>query len=137
MPGNNGALKVTYQFGEGWKFLRVLPKDPTLAKIEDKPQTLALRIDADGSGNSIRIRFRDSQGQTFQVDGEKMTGKGIQYFTFDLTGKKSICWGGPKDGIVHYPITFDSIIIDGTRKASALPYSIELFPPILVYERQI
>ena len=132
-PGNNGALKLTYQFGDGWKFLRLVPKNTTLAKIEDQPQALALRIDADGSGSSIRIRFRHSQGQTFQVDGEKMNIKGMMYFTFDLTGKQSSSWGGPKDGIVHYPIAFDSIIIDGARKACCTSYSIEIFPPMLVF----
>jgi hypothetical protein len=132
--GENGALHVTYRFGEGWRFLRLTPKTETLAKIDGQPQSLAVRVNADGSGNTIRLRYRDNQGQTFQVNGEKMNETGMQYFSFDLTGQKSTThWGGPNDGVVHYPIAFDSLIIDGTRKACG-PYSIDVYPPVLVYE---
>ncbi|MCL2625042.1 MAG: hypothetical protein FWD31_15380, partial [Planctomycetaceae bacterium] len=113
--GENGSLSVTYRFGEGWKFLRLAPKNAELAKIEGQPQSLAVRVKADGSGNTIRLRYSDSQGQTFQVNGERMTEAGMQLFSFDLTGKEATShWGGPNDGVIHYPIAFDSLIIDGT-----------------------
>jgi len=130
----NGPLKVTYQFSEGWKFLRLVPKSNILSKIDGKPKSLTIHVNADGSGNSIRLRYRDSQGQTFQVAGSPMKNTQILCITFDLTGRTStIYWGGPKDGVIHYPITFDSLIIDGTRKACG-PYSIDIFSPTLVYE---
>ncbi|MCL2119597.1 MAG: cellulase family glycosylhydrolase [Planctomycetaceae bacterium] len=132
--GENGAVRVTYRFDDGWKFIRLAPKNDTLRNIDGQPQSLALRVNADGSGNTIRMRFRDSQGQTFQVNGGKMTDTGMQYFNFDLTGQNASHWGGPNDGVVHYPITFDSIIIDGTRSACG-PYSIDVYPPVLVYAK--
>ncbi len=131
-PGENGAIQVNYRFDEGWKFLRLAPQ-PTLATIEGQPQSLLVNISADGSGNIIRLRFRDSSGQTFQVNGDKMSNKGMMYLTFDLTGKKSSSWGGRQDGVIHYPITFDSLIIDSDRKTSA-PFSILVNPPVLVYD---
>jgi hypothetical protein len=130
--GENGAVNVTYKFSEGWKFIRLAPKNAELAKIDGEPKSLALRLNADGSGNTVNIRFRDSQGQTFQVNGGKMTEKGMQHFTFDMTGQKSSHWGGPNDGVVHYPIAFDSLIIDGTRRPCG-PFNVDVYPPVLVY----
>jgi len=57
----------------------------------------------------------------------------MQFFSFDLTGKESTShWGGPNDGVIHYPIAFDSLIIDGTRNACG-PFTIDVYPPVLVY----
>jgi len=133
-PGENGELKMKYQFDTGWTYLRLTPRNNTLTIIDGKPQALTVHINADGSGNCVRIRFRDSQGQLFQVDGDKLNNKGMQYFTFDLTGINTICWDGYKDGVVYYPIVFDSLIIDGIRRTSCGPYSLDIFPPVLVYE---
>ena len=133
-PNKNGALKITYQFANGWKLIRLIPKNNALSKIEGKPQSLIMRINDDGSGSSIRLRFRDSQGQTFQVTGGVLNKKGIRNIMFDLTGKKDTTYsGGANDGVIHYPILFDSLIIDGINKASS-PYSIDIFSPMLVYE---
>ena len=123
--------KVAYKFEDGWKFLRLAPKKAM--PIEGEPKSMTLRINADGSGNRIRMRFTDSQGQTFQPDGATMTREGRQYITFDLSGKDTSHWGGPNDGNISYPIRFDSIIIDGTRKACG-PNSVEFASPVLVYE---
>jgi hypothetical protein len=131
--GTNGALKLTYQFDEGWKFLRLAPQNKAIASIEGKPQHLILYIDADGSGNTVRIRFTDSWGQTFQVNGDKMNEKGLQYFAFDVTGKNAHHWGGPNDGVVTYPIMFDSVIIDSSRKSTGT-FEIDIFPLVWVFD---
>jgi len=122
--------KVTYKFEDGWKFVRLAPKKAM--PIEGQPKSMTVSFNADGSGNRIGMRFADSKGQTFQPKNEPMTREGRQYVTFDLTGKDTSHWGGPNDGVVHYPIRFDSIIIDGTRKACG-PFSVEFASPVLVY----
>lgn len=130
---SEGAIKVTYEFEKGWKLLRLVSKNNILSKIEGKPQSLIIRINPDDSGNSIRIRFRDSKGQTFQATGTVLNKKEIHNVTFDLTGKEHTShWGDPNDGIIYYPIVFDSFIIDGTNEACG-PYSIDIFSPMLVY----
>ena len=130
--GDDGAAKITYKFDDGWKFLNFALQNNELRKIEGKPQSCTLRIDADGSGNLIRLRFTDSAGQTFQSDGGKMTEKGTMFFTCRMDGVDTAHWGGPDDGVVHYPIRFDSIVIDGTRTATG-PHSIKVSPPVVVY----
>ena len=123
--------KVTYKFDDGWKFVRLAPKKAM--PIEGKPTSMTLSFNADGSGNRIGMRFVDSKGQVFQPKNEPMTREGRQYVTFDLSGRDTLHWGGPNDGVVHYPIRFDSIIIDGTRKACG-PFSVEFASPVLVYD---
>ncbi|MCL2346869.1 MAG: hypothetical protein FWC50_01270, partial [Planctomycetaceae bacterium] len=98
-----------------------------------KPKSLSVRINADGSGNSVRLRFRDSKGQVFQVNGGVMSKTGPQNMTFDLTGKDASHWGGPDDGKINYPIQLESLVIDGTRAACG-PFSVDVFSPVVVYD---
>ena len=129
---SEGAAKITYKFDDGWKFLNFAPLSNELRKVEGKPQSCTLRIDADGSGNSVRIRFSDSKGQTFQSDGGRMSEKGTMFFTCRMDGVNTAHWGGPDDGVVYYPIRFESIVIDGTRTATG-PHTIKISPPVLAY----
>ncbi len=131
--GENGTAKLTYKFDAGWKFLNISPNTDELRKIEGKPKSLSVRIASDGSGNSVRMRFTDSQGQTFQPDGGKLTEKGPMFFTFDLQKIGTAHWGGPNDGVIHYPIRFDSIVIDGLNLPSG-PNTLEISSPVLGYD---
>jgi hypothetical protein len=131
---DDGALRITYQFSEGWKFIRLAPKGAIrqLGEGNDIPKTLGLLLRGDGSGNSVNIRFTDSKGQTFQVRGGVLRDKEPYYFECALDGTKASHWGGPNDGKVHYPITFDCMIIDGTRKACG-PLSVDVYSPVVIY----
>ncbi len=128
-----GLVKITYKFDDGWKFVRLAPKNNELRKIEGKPKELGVRVEGDGSGNSVNLRFTDSTGQTFQVHGGRLTEKKSYFFTFPLDGVGAGHWGGKNDGKITYPIRFDSILIDGTRKACG-PYSAEVSSMVLIYE---
>lgn len=126
----DGKAVVNYRYDDGWKFACIAPKNEELRKIEGEPVSLGFWLDGDDSGNTVRIRFVDSKAQTFQPDGGKIIGRGPQYFEFRLDGKNTSHWGGPNDGIVHYPIKFDCIVIDGTRKATG-PHTIRISSPVL------
>jgi len=128
----NGTVKLTYKFDAGWKFLRLAPKEAALRKIEGAPKELTFRVEGDGSGNSVRLRFVDARGQTFQVNGGTMPEKKSYYFSFPLDGEGAGHWGGPNDGKIEYPISFDSIIIDGLSSPSDRN-TIEISSPVLVY----
>jgi hypothetical protein len=128
----DGMVKITYKFDEGWKFIRLAPKSER-AKINDMPRSLGLLIYGDGSGNSVNIRYVDSTGQTFQVHGGRLQDSRAYYFEFALDGSNASHWGGANNGIITYPIRFDSLIIDGTRKACG-PYSVLVSSPVLIYE---
>ena len=124
-------VKITYRFDAGWKFVRLAPKDAALRKIDGSPKELGVRIDGDGSGNSVRLRFTDATGQTFQVHGGTMPEKKTYFFSFPLDGVGAGHWGGANDGKVTYPIRFDSLLIDGQRKACG-PYSVTVSSMVLI-----
>lgn len=132
---SEGEAEITYQFDEGWKYICFSPKKESFRTIAGKPDSLSLRIQSDGSGNSVRMRFLDREGQTFQSTAGKLSEKGPQHFTFKLVQEGLSHWGGPGDGIIRFPIRFDCIIIDGTR-TSLGPNTISLSQPVWVYKRE-
>jgi hypothetical protein len=65
----------------------------------------------DGSGDLLRTRFTDATNQTFQPNGEPITWKGWRYVTFSLLGDHAGRWSGADDGIVHYPIHMNTMVL--------------------------
>ncbi|MDR3109945.1 MAG: hypothetical protein LBU65_09725 [Planctomycetaceae bacterium] len=129
---SDGMMRLSYEYGEGWKFVCIKPKGD-LQKIEGKPKALGLRIDGNSTGGAVNIRFIDSTGQTFQVHGGKMNESKQYYFEFSLDGTTSTShWGGANDGKITYPIRFDSIIIDGTRRATG-QQTVTISSPVWIY----
>ena len=126
------VVKVAYQFGSGWKFIRLAPQKESLKPIEGRPKALALWVYGDGSGNSPRLRFVDATGQTFQPSSDPITWKGWRWVSFPLDGTHSGHWGGADDGVVHYPIRWDSLfLVDGTRRPTD-PCELYLASPVLI-----
>ncbi len=129
------ALKLSYSWGEGWKFLRVLP--PATLKLEGQPKYLKLWVLGDGAGNLARLRVRDESGQTFQPTGDpqSISWKGWKLVSFALDGARNTSyWGGANDGIVHGSLSWDSVfLLDGAGRA-ATAGAIYLANPTLVYE---
>nr|MDQ2731147.1 hypothetical protein [Armatimonadota bacterium] len=117
--GHTGALQLTYRFDAGWKFVRLITGRADFNTIEGKPSSLGLWVYGDGAGNSPRMRFTDSTGQTFQPAAPDITWKGWRYISFPLDGKEGGSWGGAKDGVIHYPIHLDTLfLLDGNHKAT-------------------
>jgi hypothetical protein len=74
-------------------------------------------VHGDGTGNTLRLRVVDATGQTFQPGGEVMRDKGWRYVTFSLDSSHAGHWGGANDGLVHYPLRWDSLLlIDSTHR---------------------
>lgn len=105
------TLCLTYRYDEGWKFVRVAPALDVSRSIPDRPTALGLWIYGDGKGNIPRVRFVDATNQTFQPDGEAITWKGWRYVEFPMDGTRAGRWGGANDGIVHYPIRWDTLFL--------------------------
>lgn len=133
LPGAPGqALKINYSMEEGWKFIRLVPQQEAMKRIEGRPKALGLWLHGDGSGHSPRLRFTDSTGQTFQPTADSISWKGWRYIELALDGAASGHWGGADDGVVHYPIRWDSLLlIDGTRSACP-PRDVYLVSPMLI-----
>lgn len=114
-----GALR--YRVGEGWKFVQVSPASKK--EIEGRPRAAGFWLWSDerSAGDTVRLRFRDATGQTFQPSLPKpLSGTGWRWVTLPLDGRDAGSWGGARDGVVHYPIAWESVLlVDSHRKAHA------------------
>ena len=126
------SLKLTYRADTGWKFVRVAPPE-TSRTITGTPTNFGIWVYGDGNGNLPRLRFTDASGQTFQPAAPAIDWKGWRYITFTMTGKDTSFWGGDNNGIVKYPIHWDSMfLLDmGGKESSG---EIALAVPCLSYE---
>jgi polysaccharide biosynthesis protein PslG len=110
-PNAPSACRVEYDFGAGWRFLRVAPRQ-TLP-IEGKPKAVGMWIYNSGStGDGIRCRFTDANGWTFQPTAtEKLTWEGWRWVTMPLDDAHIEHWGGAGAEGLHYPIRWDSLLV--------------------------
>jgi len=132
-PGGKG-LKIAYRLGKGWKFIQLMPQTDALKKIDGRPKALAMWVHGDGSRHAIRLRFTDASGQTFQPDGPRLDWKGWRYVAISMDATSAGHWGGPNDGVVRYPIHWDSLLlIDGTRSETG-PLEVFVISPVLTYQ---
>ena len=73
----------------------------------------------DGCGYILRCRITDSTGQTFQPDYGAITWKGWRFVTMRLDGGFPGFWGGANDGVVHYPLRWEAVVLVDSNQQSA------------------
>ncbi len=126
------VLKVKYAFDPGWKFACVKAKDQT-TMLPGRPRALLIWVRGDGSGNISRMRFADSGGQTFQPDGPKLIDKAWHLVEFPLDGSKAAHWAGANDGVVHYPIRIESLLLVDSAARAKTAGEVFIAGPTLIY----
>lgn len=132
-PGCPGrALRLTYGFGTGWKFVRVAATPAGPVAIEGQPRELGLWVFGDESGNVLRLRFVDAEGETFQPNGHRLTWKGWRYVTMRLDGRESGKWGLKSDGVVQYPIQWDTLVLLDSAGQQQTGGTVYVTAPVLV-----
>lgn len=115
--GARTAARLDYRFAKGWRFACVNLPEP-LVPIEGKPKAVGMWVYGDGSGNMLRCRITDSTGQTFQPDYGPITWKGWRFLTMRLDGVPGFFWGGANDGVVHYPIRWEAVVLVDSNQQS-------------------
>jgi hypothetical protein len=133
LPGSDATVvRINYRFGEGWKFLRVVPFDEHPREIDGQPTGFGLWIYGDGQGTSPRLRVRDATGQTWQPSGPGVDWTGWRYVEFPLT-EASGHWGGAEDGVIHLPLVWDSLFLldNPTRKTNR--GAVYITAPVVLY----
>ncbi len=126
------ALKISYRFGEGWKFIRVVPQQQEIRAIAGEPKAFGFWIYGNGQGISPRLRVTDTTHQTWQPGGEAINWKGWRYVQFDLK-PSTAHWGGANDGVIHYPLEWDSLILIDNVGKKQNEGSVQIAGPVLVY----
>lgn len=116
--GVRRALRLDYRFGRGWRFAQVnFPA--AFTPIEGKPKAIGMWVYGDGSGNLLRCRIVDSTGQTFQPDYGAINWVGWRFVTMRLDGAFPGFWGGAQDGVLRYPIRWESVVLVDSNQESA------------------
>ncbi|WP_428940808.1 cellulase family glycosylhydrolase [Fontivita pretiosa] len=127
------AVKISYRFDPGWKFVCLKPKAADRQKIDAVPTHLGLWIKGDGSGNIPRMRFVDSTGQTFQPSAEKLSYTDWRYVEFPLDAEHAGHWGGDNDGQIHYPIGLETLLLIDSAARGQTSGTVYISSPILIY----
>ena len=118
-----------------WKFLQCTPVDKSLQTIEGIPKAFGLWVHGDSDGGATRLRYVDSSGQTFQAASESITWTGWRFITFPMQATDSATshWGGANDGVVHYPIRWDTIfLLDKSKGGESFKAKVYLSGPVLI-----
>jgi polysaccharide biosynthesis protein PslG len=113
--------RLDYQFEAGWRFVRCALASAHPVSVPPGAKAIGLWVMGDGSGNLLRLRVTDAQGQTFQPDGPALDWSGWRWVSFDLADlRQAGHWGGPNDGVVRGRLRLDCpLLLDGaSRKTS-------------------
>lgn len=133
LPGSDAAvLRIDYQFGEGWRFLQLVPKGGEKRELAGKPTGFAFWIFGDGQGMSPRLRVRDASGQTWQPSGQTIDWKGWRYVELPLT-TSSGHWGGANDHVIHYPLVWDSVFLLDNPSRHTNQGAVYIAAPMVLY----
>ncbi len=127
------AVDLKYRFASGWKFVCVRTPADSERGIEGKPKAMGAWVHGDGQANQCRARFVDATNQTFQPDGETISWTGWRWVVFPMDGSRSGRWGGADDGVIHYPIRWDSLFLLDSPGGRATQGQLLIAGPTLIY----
>jgi len=128
-------LETTYEKQKaGWKFWRLVPKKGGhgIDRPSGKPTEYGLWIKGDASRNTVKLRFHDSAGQTYQTHAYSLDWTGWKFVRFVLNEPGMSSWGGPHDGQIHYPIRFDCPLLLETATGWYGTSTIAVGGPIII-----
>lgn len=110
------GFRLTYECAEGWKFVRVAP--PADVPVDGKPHEIGVWVNGDGSGNLLRMRFRDANDRYFQPDFGMLDFTGWRFLTAPLDSPNVGTWDG-KPGVtdIVYPIRINTVILLDARRS--------------------
>ncbi len=110
---NGGGMKYRWNFSAGTGY--TVARKTT--SIEGNPSGLSVWIDGNSGASVWKLRIVDANDETFQFDlGQSSSG--FKEYRFDFSKDKAkTSWGG--NGIIDYPIKFDSIVLDNQNGSSS------------------
>jgi hypothetical protein len=127
------AFQIDYTFNDGWKYIRLAARKED-QKVDGRPDAVCFWLKGDAGGNVPRMRFVDASGQTFQPTGQAMHDTEWRFIRFPLDAS-SAHWGGASDGVVHYPIRLDTLLLIDSAARRASHGVVYIASPALIYPR--
>jgi len=123
-----GALKISFTLSPG-KCLTTTAS----AAIPGEPKALGLWIHGDGSGVLPYLSFVDSSSQVFEEGGGPVNWKGWRYVLVFMDAPQASHSGGANDGVIHYPIRWDSLLTLRNATSKEMSGALYLTGPTLIY----
>jgi polysaccharide biosynthesis protein PslG len=130
------ATQISFHLLADHSLLRIVPTSPLMpipGDSADEPKALGLWLHGDASGVLPFIRFTDATGQTFQDGGGPVNWKGWRYVLVHLASAGGSHSGGANDGVIHYPIHWDSVLTLENPPSQTVEGSIYLTGLTLIY----
>lgn len=113
------VLQLSYRMDPGWRYLAVKGPAGEARKIPGEPKAFGWWIYGQNQGVMPRLRVVDAAGQTWQPSGGTVNWTGWRFVRFELNPSCGH-WGGPEDGVIHFPVKWDAIfLLDKTRDHKA------------------
>jgi hypothetical protein len=112
------ALRFTYDYAQGWKFVRLAPPKPL--PVAGTPHAIGVWVKGNTTHNTLVARFADATGRVYQPRFGNLDFTGWRFLTAPLDDPTAYHWGGSTDvpGIT-YPISINTfILVDGNRAAA-------------------
>ena len=79
-----------------------------------------------------RLRVTDARGQTWQPSSGPLDWQGWNYVEFDLK-PSTPHWGGANDGVMHFPLSWDSVFLLDNSSKKAMQGTVYLAAPVVIY----
>jgi polysaccharide biosynthesis protein PslG len=130
-----GALQINFSLPGPDSTLRLVPRRDDLIPIPGHPEALGLWMWGDVSGLRASARFIDSTGQTFE-EGGPLDWMGWRYVLIYLDKPIGSHSGGANDGVIHYPIHWDSLLVLQGQAERAIKGKLYVSGPTLIYANE-
>ena len=129
---NSICAKLDYKFDAGWRFVRISCR-PMLPIVE-RPTSVKLWVKGDGKQCAANLRFVANDDQCFQKNYGSTDFSDWKCIETDLSAAGASFWGGSNDGVLRYPIRWDSIfLLDNVLKLRNQG-TVYLGPMLLCYD---
>lgn len=130
-PGEVCA-RLNYKVDSGWKYIEVMPKLP--GQIQGRPKAARIWLRSDKDTSAVRLRVAGKDGQTFQHTYGRLETNQWEVMTANFSGRGTGFWGASEDGVVRYPLTWETLVLVDNLMGKAKEGEVLVGPVMLCYD---
>lgn len=131
VPVKSG-IRFNYKFGEGWKFIQIVPKEKLT--IPQKAKAIGIWVHGNQSKCQLLARIFDVHKRTSQLVYSYLSFNDWRYFNIDLS-ESFYCWGGEggTPGIIDFPADVIALMMVDNKTKAPISDSVEFGDFQIVY----
>lgn len=124
--------KLDYRVDAGWKYAQVVPRSPL--KIPERPRMVKIWVKGEGNDLPAGLRYTGSDNQFFQQSYGRLDTSDWRVLEGDISGAGIVYWGATADGIVRYPLSWDSLLLVDNETKQAASGTVYVGPAMICYD---